>query len=82
MADFNNFKIEPHIKLNIGKAGRDGSGGEGGTILIITEDLCGTGGLIADGGNGIIGGKGGSVIVEAKRNRFRGRISAKGGKSG
>lgn len=81
MADINNIKLEPHFKLNIGKAGQKGNGGEGGTILIITEDLSGTGTISSDGGDGIMGGKGGKVIIEAKRNKYKGKISATGGKS-
>lgn len=84
MTDFNGIKIEPKIilpKLQFGRAGKDGQGGEGGSIMIIAEEIIGDGQIIANGGDGTTGGKGGSVHIQAIKNNFKGKISAKGGDS-
>lgn len=80
MMDFNGIKISPNIKLNFGKSGKNARGGDGGSIVILTEDINGSGKIIADGGDGQKGGAGGNINIIAEENRFRGEISAKGGK--
>lgn len=82
MVDINNIKIEPHIKLpkiQFGKSGNNGRGGDGGQIVLITEKLTGSGRISVDGGDGTVGGNAGKVHIQAKENRFKGKISAKGG---
>lgn len=81
MPDINGIKIEPKISLNIGNKGDDENGGDGGTVMIITEKLTGNGKISANGGDGKKGGKGGQVHIQAKQNSFTGEISANGGKS-
>lgn len=79
MGDISSIKIEPHFKLpkiQFGKSGKKGEGGNGGTIVIFTEEMTGSGVILADGE---MGGKGGNIHIEAKRNSFKGKISAKGG---
>ncbi len=81
MVDLNAVKIEPHFNFKSSKAGRKEQGGQGGTILIFSEKIKGSGKISADGGDGQTGGSGGSIRIIAKDNNFRGKISAKGGKS-
>jgi hypothetical protein len=81
MVDFNNIKVEPHLKLIIGKSSKNGNGGDGGSILIFSEHIKGNGKITADGGKGKKGGKGGNINIIAKKNEFGGEISAKGGES-
>jgi len=83
MADINNIKIEPHIKLpklQFGNGGSSGRGGDGGQVILITEKLTGGGLISVDGGDGTVGGNAGKVHVQAKVNQFKGKISAKGGR--
>ena len=84
MGDINNIKIEPHLKLpkiQFGKSGKKGLGGDGGAIMIFTEELDGDGAILADGGDGEQGGKGGNIHIEARRSNFKGQLSVKGGDS-
>ncbi len=81
MTDFNNIKLEPHIKLNFGKPDKKGCGGQGGSVLIYTEKIEGTGSILADGGDGVRGGNGGNINIIAKENKFKGKISAQGGRN-
>lgn len=81
MYDCNNVKLEPHFKLQFGKGGKKGQGGDGGQVILMTENLSGEGRITTDGGDGEIGGKGGHVYIDAKENKFKGGISAKGGRS-
>ena len=62
----------------------DAGGGAGGTILIETSELQGTGILRADGGNGSYGSGGGGGIISLIENRstFGGTLSVIGGNSG
>ncbi len=81
--DINNIKFEPHIKLpkiQFGKNGKIGQGGDGGQVVIITEKLLGDGEITTDGGDGIIGGKGGKIHIEARIDKFQGKLSANGGR--
>lgn len=84
MPDFNNFKFKPHIKLpkvQFGRGGKRGRGGDGGQIFIFADKIVEKGKILADGGEGIIGGKGGNVHIVTKESKFAGIISSKGGKS-
>jgi HNH endonuclease len=58
-----------------------GHGGEGGTISLITERLSGSGKILAEGGRGSIGGKGGKIHIQSRINKFSGTISSSGGKA-
>ena len=81
--DINNIKFEPHIKLpkiQLGKGGNSGRGGDGGQIILITEELVGTGTISVNGGDGLTGGNAGKINIQAKKNSFKGKISASGGK--
>lgn len=83
MGDINNIKFEPHLKfskIQFGKAGSNGRGGNGGQVILITEKLMGGGTISVDGGEGMTGGDAGKVNIQAKENYFKGKISAKGGK--
>ena len=78
MIDINAIK-NLNLKLKFGKTDSKDEGGQGGSILIISEEIKGNGQITADGGDGIKGGKGGSVNIIAQKNKLRGKISAKGG---
>lgn len=80
MGDISGIKLEPHLNLRFGKAGKKAQGGEGGEIFIFTEKIQGMGEIAADGGDGQVGGKGGRVHIQAKENDFKGKVSARGGK--
>lgn len=57
-------------------------GGDGGNIFIAARKIQGGGKILADGGQGDIGGKGGNVsIISEDMSGFDGEISAKGGDS-
>jgi len=56
-----------------------GKGGDGGEIILISEKFSGDGTVSAEGGKGIIGGKGGKIHIRTKHNNFTGKLSAKGG---
>ena len=77
--DINGIKIEPKINLTFGKSGKNNQGGDGGSIMIISEEFRGSGLITADGGDGEIAGKGGNINIHTKRNQFKGIVSAKGG---
>jgi len=79
MTDFNNVKIEPHFKLGVGKSEKTGNGE--GSILIFTEKLTRDGKILARGGRGKHGGKGGNINIITKNNDFNGEVSVKGGDS-
>lgn len=79
MSDLNGIKLEPHISINLGKSPM-GKGGNGGPIMIVAETLTGTGEIITDGGDGRVGGNAGKINIQVKHNKFKGKISAKGGK--
>lgn len=81
MSDINGVKIEPKVSLNFGNSGKNNQGGQGGSIIIISEELNGSGLITADGGEGEVGGNGGSINIQTKRNNFKGTLSAKGGRS-
>lgn len=71
------------IILNFGKNKKSeiGRGGDGGDVLIVTQIIRGAGSITAEGGEGIIGGKGGKVTVISGNDQLKGEISVKGGKS-
>lgn len=81
MPDINILKLSPKINLSIGYDGKNGQGGEGGQVLIVCEKIKGSGTISTDGGNGLIGGKGGKIFIKTKQNLFNGKVSAKGGKA-
>lgn len=81
MSDINGVKVELPITLNFGKGGNIGDGGDGGSILIIADEMTGIGKISANGGDGKNGGKGGLINIQAKKSNFTGDISANGGKS-
>lgn len=58
-----------------------GKGGDAGEIFIAARKIIGDGKIIADGGDGSVGGKGGKVTIISEDNQFGGQISARGGKS-
>ncbi|MEK7071006.1 MAG: hypothetical protein AAB966_04315 [Patescibacteria group bacterium] len=68
----------PTKKLNKSEIGR---GGDAGEVFIAARKIIGDGKILADGGNGSIGGKGGKVTIISEDNQFAGQISAEGGKS-
>lgn len=65
----------------IEKSEESGKGGDAGEIYIAARKITGGGAIIADGGRGSIGGKGGKVNIISEDNRFMGKVSAQGGKS-
>jgi hypothetical protein len=84
LGDINNIKFEPHVNLpnfQFGPSGKKSQGGDGGTIMIFAEQVVGSGAMLADGGDGEMGGKGGNIHIETRTNNFKGKISANGGKS-
>lgn len=56
-------------------------GGNGGEVYIAARKIIGNGKIMADGGDGDIGGNGGKVTLLTDDNQFSGQISVKGGKS-
>ena len=56
-------------------------GGDGGTVMLVTQDLSGSGKITAEGGKGIIGGKGGKIQIQTETNNFKGTVSASGGQA-
>ena len=78
MIDLNAVK-NLNVKLNIGKGNQKGEGGQGGSILIVSDEIRGRGKISAEGGKGFRGGMGGNINIISKKNKFRGKISAKGG---
>lgn len=56
------------------------SGGNGGKIFIFAKEIRGNGKILADGGSGFVGGKGGEIHIVSEKNNFTGEVSAKGGK--
>ena len=58
-----------------------GNGGDGGDVLVIAKKIIGNGKIIADGGDGSSGGRGGRVTLISEDNQFSGAVSAKGGRS-
>lgn len=87
MADINGIKIEPRFnlpKIQLGKGGSNtGQGGDAGSITIISESLSlsRNGQFIAEGGNGVKGGKGGDINIHSQQIDFKGNASTKGGDS-
>jgi len=59
----------------------EGTGGDGGIIMVMAQNLSGSGKIIADGGQGLVGGKGGNIRIQSEKNSFSGTISATGGNS-
>jgi len=79
-----NFNIVEKLKIifNFGKKNQKiGHGGDAGEVFIAARRIRGGGKIIADGGSGSIGGKGGKITVISDDNQFEGEISAKGGES-
>lgn len=56
-------------------------GGDGGSVFIVAKKIIGDGKILADGGEGDIGGKGGKVTLISEDHQFTGEVSAKGGHS-
>lgn len=56
-------------------------GGDGGSVIIISKKISGSGCISARGGSGDVGGKGGRVHIETIENDFKGSISTDGGDS-
>lgn len=56
-------------------------GGDGGQVIIFGKNIKGDGPILVDGGNGPIGGNAGKIHIEAENYNYKGKISAKGGKS-
>ena len=73
------FKVALNFKSK--KLENVSRGGDGGQIVIISNEISGDGKFIADGGRGEIGGRGGGVSLLSNKNKFTGEVSAKGGDS-
>ncbi len=56
-------------------------GGDAGEVFIAARKIIGNGIFSAEGGDGIIGGKGGKITLISDDNQFTGKISVEGGKS-
>lgn len=71
------------IKFNLGKRREmsNGVGGDAGEIFLAVGKIQGDGKITADGGDGVIGGKGGKITILSDDDQFSGEISAKGGRS-
>lgn len=68
MIDFSAIK-NLNLELKFGKSGQNGRGGDGGSILIFTKRILGSGKIRAEGGNGKIGEKGEiSILLQEKTN--------------
>ena len=70
-----------NFKLNIGKGGKYGEGGDAGSIFIFTEKITGSGEITAEGGFRNKGWRGGQIKTIAGENKFTGKFSVKEGDS-
>jgi hypothetical protein len=76
-----NFNIIEKLKIIFNFNKKKSQGGDGGELFIAARKMIGDGKITANGGDGDIAGKGGKVTIISENNKFKGEISAKGGKS-